>query len=81
MTISPLRSVMSDGDDGERITKRALPAFEEVEGDLRAAIRVDGLIGTALRDKNQHGPAGMILLLVITASLTGLVLGALMLIT
>lgn len=72
---------MAESSEGDRITKRDLPPYEEIEGDLRAALRQHGLVGTALRDQNQHGPAGMILLLVITASLTGLVLGGLMLIT
>jgi hypothetical protein len=48
---------------------------------LRGALRTHGLIGTALLDKNQYGPQAMILLLVITATFTGLALGALMLIT
>jgi hypothetical protein len=72
---------MSSIREGERIPRRSLPAFEEVEGGLRGALRTHGLIGTALLDKNQYGPQAMILLLVITATFTGLVLGGLMLIT
>ncbi len=69
------------GRDGERIPRRDSPPYEEVEGGLQEAIRVHGLIGTALLDKNQNGPQAMILLLVITAIGTGLILGGLMMIS
>tara|TARA_B100001750_G_C15514802_1_gene606274 strand:+ start:2272 stop:2487 length:216 start_codon:yes stop_codon:yes gene_type:complete len=66
---------------GDRIPRKSPPPYEEVEGGLRGALRTHGLIGTALLDKNQHGPEAMILLLVITALGTGLILGALMLVS
>jgi hypothetical protein len=72
---------MSDIREGERIPRRELPAFEEVEGGFKEGLRTHGLLGTALLDKNQYGPQAMILLLVITATVTGLVLGALMVLT
>ncbi len=62
--------------DGERISRRDPPPYEEIEGGgLSAAISKHGLIGTALLDKNQYGPQAMILLLVITATVTGAFLG------
>jgi hypothetical protein len=72
---------MGEQREGERIPRRSSPPYEEVSGGLRAALRAHGLIGTALLDKNQYGPQAMILLLVITATGTGLVLGALMILT
>ncbi|MBS72030.1 MAG: hypothetical protein CMO20_03630 [Thermoplasmata archaeon] len=72
---------MADNKSGERIPRRAAPQFDEVEGGLREAISRDGLIGTGLLDRNQFGPQAMILLLVITALGTGLLLGAIMMIT
>lgn len=78
----PLSGVsMGEQRDGERIPRRSPPAYEEVSDGLRGALQTHGLIGTALLDKNQYGPQAMILLLVITATFTGLVLGALMLIS
>lgn len=56
---------------GERIPRRPLPEFEELETGLINAIRKDGLFGTALEDKNQYGPHAMIILLMIVATLTG----------
>jgi hypothetical protein len=62
--------------EGERISRRDPPPYEEIEeGGLRAALSKHGLIGTALRDRNQYGPQAMILLLVITATVTGTFLG------
>mgnify|MGYP003983657427 CR=1 FL=1 len=81
MTVYPLGLSMSDKKAGERIPRRSLPPFEEVEGGLGEALRTHGLFGTALLDKNQYGPQAMIVLLVITATVTGLLLGGLMLIT
>lgn len=57
--------------DGERIPRRPLPQFEEVEGGMLSAIARDGVLGTALEDENQYGPHMMIVLLMITATLTG----------
>ena len=58
----------------ERIPRRPLPKFDEVEGGLLAAISKDGLFGTALDDRNQYGPHGMIILLFIVALTTGALL-------
>ncbi|MDP6864368.1 MAG: hypothetical protein QGG96_03045 [Candidatus Poseidoniaceae archaeon] len=57
--------------DGERIPRRPLPQFDEVEGGMLAAVAKDGVLGTALEDKNQYGPHMMIVLLMVTATLTG----------
>ena len=63
----------------ERIPRRDPPAFEELEdANLLTAIREHGLLRTALSDSNQVGPPGMILMLVITATLTGFALLLLM---
>ncbi len=72
---------MGEAREGERIPRRDPPQFEEIQGGFKEALATHGLIGTALQDKNQFGPQGMILLLVITATCTGLVLGGLMMIT
>ena len=62
--------------EGERIRRRDPPPYEELEdGSLVEAISTHGLIGTALLDRNQYGPQAMILMLVITATLTGVALG------
>ena len=55
---------------GERIPRKPLPEFNEV-GSLGAAIKRDGLFGSALDDKNEYGPHAMIILLIIVASVTG----------
>ena len=80
MTTDMMRLDMPGG-NGERIPRRSPPPYEEIEGGLKESIRVHGLIGTALLDRNQNGPQGMLLLLVITAIGTGLLLGGLMLIS
>lgn len=59
---------------GERIPRRPLPQFDEVEGGLMAAISRDGLLGTSLNDRNQYGPHGMIILLFLVALITGTLL-------
>ena len=56
---------------GERIPRRPLPEFREVNGGVIKAITEDGLLGTALEDKNQYGPHAMIILLMIVATVTG----------
>ena len=56
---------------GERIPRRSLPEFSESEGGMISAIKRDGLLGTALEDKNQYGPHAMIILLMIVATVTG----------
>ena len=40
--------------------------------DFREAIKTHGLIGTAVNDKNQYGPVGMMVLLFIVAAITSL---------
>ena len=65
----------------ERIPRRDLPKYEEVDGGFFASLKAHGLLGTALRDLNQYGPHAMIVLLVITASITGLALGLQMMIS
>jgi len=60
--------------EGERIPRRELPEFTEIEGGLIAGIKEHGLLGTALDDKNQYGPQGMMILLFIVAAVTGTIL-------
>jgi len=59
---------------GERIPRRVPAEYDECEGGMLQAIRRDGFFRTALEDTNQYGPHGMIALLGIFASLTGLIL-------
>jgi hypothetical protein len=54
----------------ERIPRRPLPEFKEA-GSLSKALARDGLLGTALEDKNEYGPTAMIVLLMIVATITG----------
>jgi hypothetical protein len=60
----------------DRIPRRNLPEFEEIEGGVVAGIFQHGwkIWKVALDDTNQYGPHAMILLLVITATITGAVL-------
>ena len=62
---------MAEGQD--RIPRRPLPDFEEVEGGVAAGIFQHGwkIWKVALDDTNQYGPHAMILLLIITATITG----------
>ncbi|MDP6869686.1 MAG: hypothetical protein QGI21_02810 [Candidatus Poseidoniaceae archaeon] len=55
---------------GERIPRRQLPEFDEA-GSLAKGLTRDGLFRTAMDDSNEYGPQAMIILLIITASLTG----------
>lgn len=55
----------------ERIPRRPAPEFTEV-GSFTEAIRTHGLFGTAVADKNQYGPVGMMVLLFIVAAITSL---------
>lgn len=55
---------------GERIPRRAPPEFNEA-GKLSTALSRDGLLGTALDDKNEFGPHAMMILLMIVATITG----------
>ena len=58
---------------GERIPRRSPPQFEEANSLLNAISR-DGYIGTAMNDKNQYGPVVMMILLLIVATITGLMI-------
>lgn len=58
---------------GERIPRRNAPQFEEANNFIHA-IKRDGFFGTAMDDKNQYGPLSMMILLLIIATITGLIL-------
>ena len=58
---------------GERIPRRDPPEFEEANSFAEAIAR-DGILGTALDDKNQYGPVAMMVLLLIVAAITGTVI-------
>ena len=62
----------------ERIRRRPPPDYEESEEGMMGAISDAGFLSVALNDANQYGPHAMVMLLGIFASLTGLVLLALM---
>ena len=55
---------------GERIPRREPPPYEEADR-FGQAIARDGFIQTAINDKNQYGPIGMMILLFIVATITG----------
>lgn len=56
--------------EGERIPRRPLPEFKEASSFIEA-IRRDGLFGTIVADKNQYGPLGMMMMLLVSATITG----------
>ncbi len=56
---------------GERIPRKPLPEYNEADS-LSHAISRDGIIGTAMNDKNQYGPISMMILLLVVATVTGL---------
>lgn len=58
---------------GERIPRRTPPQFEEATS-LANAIKRDGFFGTAMNDKNQYGPVTMMILLLIVATITGIMI-------
>ena len=62
----------------ERIPRRPPPDYEESEEGMMGAISDAGFLSVALNDANQFGPHAMVMLLGIFASLTGLILLALM---
>lgn len=62
----------------ERIPRRPSPDFEESEEGMMGAISDSGFLDVALNDANQYGPHAMVMLLGVFASLTGLILLALM---
>lgn len=77
MTFVLLAFPMSgDVREGERIPRRPLPEFEEASSFIDA-IKRDGFFGTALDDKNQYGPVAMMVLLLVVATITGLVISVL----
>tara|TARA_B100000900_G_scaffold168031_1_gene142718 strand:+ start:1486 stop:1698 length:213 start_codon:yes stop_codon:yes gene_type:complete len=55
----------------ERIPRRPAPEFTEVSS-FGEALKQHGLIGTAVNDKNQYGPVGMMVMLFIVAAITSL---------
>ena len=59
--------------EGERIPRRQPPPYEEAKG-FAAAVARDGFMATAIRDTNQYGPVGMMILLFIIATITGFVI-------
>ena len=62
----------------ERIPRRAPPNFEESDEGMMGAISGAGFLDVALNDANQYGPHAMVMLLGVFASITGLILLALM---
>tara|TARA_B100001564_G_C20528013_1_gene618341 strand:+ start:193 stop:480 length:288 start_codon:yes stop_codon:yes gene_type:complete len=80
---TPINSANSMGDatlplrKGERIPRKPLPKFEEVEVGLAKGIFAKGLIPwkVALDDENQYGPHAMVVLLLMMATVTGFTLG------
>lgn len=67
------RIMAGDVREGERIPRKPLPEFEEVNS-FAEALQRDGFMGTALGDKNQYGPVAMMVLLLIVAAITGTIL-------
>ncbi len=65
------RSMAEETRSTERIPRRAAPEFTEV-GSFGEALKTHGLIGTAVDDKNQYGPVGMMVMLFIVAAITSL---------
>ena len=55
----------------ERIPRRPAPEFTEVAS-FAEALKTHGLFGTAVDDKNQYGPLGMMVLLFIVAAVTSI---------
>ena len=62
---------MAEDAPKERIPHRPAPEFTEV-GSFGEAMKQHGLIGTAVNDKNQYGPVGMMVMLFIVAAITSL---------
>ena len=63
---------------GERIQRRPLPKYEEVNEGLFSGIFAHGwkVWKVALDDENQYGPHAMILLLLLMSTFTGVILGS-----
>ena len=62
---------------GERIPRRPIPKFNEVEEGLIGGITSQGwkIWRVALDDENQYGPHAMIVLLLLMSTFTGSILG------
>ena len=58
---------------GERIPRRDPPPYQEADR-FGQAIARDGFFQTAINDKNQYGPIGMMILLFIVATITGVLI-------
>ncbi len=58
---------------GERIPRRALPDYSEASS-FREALKRDGIVNTLFRDSNQYGPLSMLLVLLISATVTGAII-------
>ena len=70
---SSKKEIVSTIRKGERIPRRSPPQFEEASS-FSNAISRDGILGTAMEDKNQYGPIAMMIFLLIVASITGLMI-------
>jgi len=64
------RAMAGEVRKGERIPRRTPPEYSEADS-FAEAISRDGLIGTLLDDRNQYGPVGMMIVLIIVATITG----------
>ena len=62
---------------GERVPRRPLPKFNEIDEGLVKGIFSHGwkVWRIALDDENQYGPHAMIVLLLMMSTITGLILG------
>ena len=62
---------------GERIPRKPLPKYEEVDDGMVAGIMAHGIKiwKVALDDENQYGPHAMIALLILMSTFTGAILG------
>ncbi|MAK04368.1 MAG: hypothetical protein CMA03_00575 [Euryarchaeota archaeon] len=62
---------------GERIPRKPLPKFEEVNDGLLKGVFAQGwkVWKVALDDENQYGPHAMVVLLLFMATFTGMALG------
>tara|TARA_Y100000766_G_scaffold285072_1_gene306196 strand:- start:4345 stop:4596 length:252 start_codon:yes stop_codon:yes gene_type:complete len=58
---------------GERIPRRPLPDYSEASSFIEALKR-DGIVNTLFRDSNQYGPLSMLLVLLISATVTGAII-------
>lgn len=56
--------------EGERIPRRPLPDYSEASS-FMDALKRDGIYATLFRDSNQYGPLSMLLVLLMSATVTG----------